>query len=1730
MDWSNFKDIYKFRQTIKNSTNQTDINEAKKKEKELLSDSKLFDLTNDGKVDIEDLISFSTEKAIDLDDADGITEDEENFFVEMKNALYDKLAKEINKNEDLKVDDMLELEKTIRGLNSTQKEAAGDFLEKLQNRMVSNLTSQFFVTKETDSYKENAISGAIEIWEAQYQLDEMNESKNNPFNDKFESLLEKLENRVVRTLSQDYTEASIKDAKALKNADALVKKSDSSEEEEKDPFKFSFEEKVLYYDGKKYTGTYSKKYYQDGVICDGVANNGKYYENGVLGNGVYPNPENTGSFFVIDGQIMWQDLLDSPLTKNTKREVYESYIIKDEDGKVKQDAVVSSIVTFVGTIDANKDDVYGIIDNKVNYKDGKKVSTETYGYNSDGSYSKQIHYEDEREDEYIMYTSTGEIFDGNGVYADRLFKNFELDITDQVYGNRLYIGGTLAKGEILFTDGVLYKNGEKLTGISTLNGKYYEDGIIKAVATDEKGIVYRYGSIAQGIIEEDGKYNYYENGKKVSEADEKVGKFIAENFIENVKFEKENNEYNYNSFTGMQVVDSLWRPVEYSFTDENKFEQTVTYVDGATPIKLAIKYENGVPVKAEYDINGTKREVNVNGSKSDTGIDYSLQYAEIDRVINTVQVSNAIGDNLTYVYTYTSDNAGTFGLSGVKIVIGSINDMQSRRVLTEYNLSVDGNDILEIKDDNDNITAIKVIDSSLSGVKVEQTFGLDGKVTTGLVTFKNPAEGASSTITINAGEICKINKGKVVVTVPQKDESGNIVSYLVTTYKADGTKDGKPVEITDKNGTTKSFTEKINIDISEVQDIEIDKDGNVVKIKFEGEEFAVTYPKKDGKDTILLKSDDIEKQFLNNVVIYEKAPSFAGDVTIERTETGVQTKYKVEFKDENGHITGFTEYDYDKETGIMSKSVYKNSEEQKATTFAPDGKTVLNTEIIEFNEDGSEKSVKKYAGTVEDNKVTYEKAFTETGYEEINYSLTTGTVTDKTVTTNAVAATEDTEATPKTVEVITYKSNGTVEDTKTVTTYKLDNEDEIASIVKSEKRNEKYLTIEKTDFTENGKTVEKYSYGSVTDDVIQTTKDSYNTKGLIVSTIITDNANENKLAKRILYENGMKYLVETVKTYDENGMPKTSEVEEFRGGNLRVRALERTYTDFVNNKFTNKVNEVITEVNGVKIKDEQLKFAESIGLAITDIEYNDDGSLKTLAGMRFNDNRVSIYTDWSVNAYGQYSYIEEITLAGNGTEQTGDDVTVITRVDNNVQQYARIVVAGKSYPINVNGAEINGTLDYSIVDNLINDDYADYIYVGDVLFDGLVRKRVFEHKNDDYELTQSIVISSLENANDSTKTVPEIVLPTGKDITLSNNNTTVTVPLTDGNKVPIKLKGADAYNISLEEGETFTISKDGNGIKIQSSYKSGNKTVTTMYSFNEDGGYNKTITENDTEITYTYGADGSTLKSMTIGGFVIDNPSSIDENSVSVNKAYDSTNEKLGYELTYALKKSDEHNIGDLLNGGKIKFKDNKELTLGNNDKATLSADGKSCAVITKVSDSLTVTKTYDLNKNITSVKLNDVEIDTTSCEIKFVNSSNTEVSDLSQAEKLVVSTEATTEKIGYSYEYALKASGNVKIGDKTATKVKFVSSAGINDITQSENVTATVSSDGKSCTVVEKINDNLTVTKTISADGTYTALKINDKTINFGEKAKTIVVDENNITITVEDSKSKIKQLFVYS
>ena len=1426
MDWSNFTNLYNLRKSITDSENQTEKEEAKRKEKEILSNKNLFDFTNDGKIDINDLISFSTESARDLDSQNGITEDEENFFAQMKDYLYDKLAKEINKNKDLKVSDMVELEEKIRGLSSSQKESAGKYLEKIQNRMVSNLTSQFFVTKETDSYKESAISGAIEIWEAQNELNAMNVSENNPFNDKLENLLNKLESRVVRTLSEDYTTESIKDAKNLKSADALVKKSDSADEEY-DPSKFSKDSDILYYDGEKFTGVYSDKYYQLGEVLTGIAyKDGKYYEAGVPGNGEYPNISGTstiGTFWVIDGQILWQDQVDT--AGNTVRYNYESYILRDKDGKVTKDALYSSVVTFDGKIPANKDEYEGKITSKVIYSNGQKVSTETYAYNSDGSYAKQIYYEDpSKENEYLKYTTTGELFTGTGAYDSKLYENNELKPGIVEYGGRLYIDGIMPKGEVVF-NATLYYDGEKVNGIYNIDGKYYVDGKLVPLVTGEDGIVYRYGIPAQGVIEEEGIYNYYENGEIQSQIDSEFGKFATDNFIENIKLNKVDGSYIYSSFTGTQYIDGQWRNVEYSeFENENNFIVSVSYEHD---IKLTNKIENGELKKAKYNLSGFDVPVNINGSKAETGIDYSLQYTDIDGDHPVVQISNAIGDNLTYVYKYELKNEN-YNLTDTKIVIGSINDIQAGKVLTEYPLSDENSKISyeELKDTDKNITGIKVTDESLSGVKIEQTFGLDGKVTTGLVKFKNPAQSANSEIKIKSGELCKVNEGKVVITVPQKDDSGNIVKYIVTTYKTDGTQDGESIEISDVDGVTKSFAEKININLADIQDIKLNNEGKVTKIKLDGTEYDVTYPKKDNKETILLKSNDTEKQFLNNVVIYEKSPSFNNSIiTIERAENGKQIKYRTDF-DENS----FTEYKYDSETGKLSQTTYKNEEKQTITNYAPDGKTVTNTEITEYN-NGKETSTIKYAGAIEDNKITYKKEVTSTGYESFNYNVSNGKIIDKEILVNAVAASNGNSASPKTLTKITYKSDGTTVKTKTVTTYTLSDSSKIEKIEKFDENDQK---TELTEYNNSGKKVEKYKYSTSSNTPIQTTTDTYNTNDVIVSTIVTDNVNDNQLLSRIIYENGVKSLAETFLTYDDNGIPKTSQVEEYRGGVLCVRKVKRTYTDFENDKYTISTEGKVTEIDGITIKQEQLNFAESIGLTITDIAYNDDGSLKTLAGMRFNDNRISIYTDWSVNENGQYSYMEEITLAGNGTSKTDDDVTLITKVENNDQKYARIIVDDKTYPVNVNGAQLNNSLDVSISTELDND-IARYIYVNDVLFDGAVRKRTFTLTNGEYILTQSVALGSLEDMNDSDKSVPTIPINASDEI--SENS--ITIKPTD-NKIPVYIKGEKAYDIDLEEGETFTITKDGTNIKVESSYKNGNQIVKTTYTFDDEGKYSKT--------------------------------------------------------------------------------------------------------------------------------------------------------------------------------------------------------------------------------------------------------------------------------------------------
>ena len=1686
MDWSaNLKNLFTQRQIIKTSDNQTEINEAKKKEKEILSDSKLFDIDGKNNVNIE-----------------------KNFFSDMKDALYDKLAKDINKNKDLKVSDMEEIEDRLRTLTSAEKEEVGNQIEKLQNRMVSNLTSQFFVTKETTSYKENAINGAIEIWEAQNKIDEWKVSENNPFNDKFENLLGKLEGRVTRTLAETYTEESIKDAKALKSADALVEKSDK-DEDSYDKTKFTTgDDKLLYYNGEKFTGTYYKdeKYYQNGDVCNGVAYNGKYYDNGKPANGFYDNTSGSttvGIFKVVDGQILYEDTVKVDVDGyNTVRYYYENYIIKDKTGKVVKDAVPSQIITYVGLVDTDNPDEGGKIGEIKTYEKGKLVSTKTYAYHTDGSYIEKIHYEDKKkEDESFRYTTTGERFNGNGVFGGILYKNNVKDTTTQIYGDRLYVNGEQAKGIGYFADPqtnkvILFKNGEKFNGIYSFDGKYYTDGELKeqTIVNDK---VYRYGIPAQGVVKgEDNKYYYYVGGEKQSEVNEDFGKFAVERHIENITLSKNsNNEFIYSSFTGTQFIESSWRNVKYTdFTDKKNFKFEVFYED---KISIINTYEKGDLKAASYKIGNITTELNIDGNKDKNGfgIDYSLQYITIDGVTPGVQISNAIGNTLTEVFTYKLGTDGNYGQSGVKLVAGSISDIQAGKVLTEYPLSDKDKDIsYEITDDGIKVTDNSLKVNNVTVVSVEQTYDVDDKgvvTNSGKVTFKEHSENGVSEIKeikLNNGDNYEINGENIVITVPNKDGNGNIVSYTVTTYNKNGETVGTAATVTNREGTEKSFIERINLSVDKVQYIVPDKvSGKVTKIKFDGVEYNVTYD----NDKIILKSADekYEKQFINNgeknIAIYEKAPTGINDsiAIVERNNAGVQTKYRLE----DGNNNLISEYDY-YDNGTLAKTITKDNDKQTTTEYATDGKTVVTVEIIEYKSNGEE--VVRYAGPVSDNKITYKKEINKDGYNYIETNYANSKIVK--------SKTENKDGTKvETKEIYDINNNFTG---KSKITYKSADSDEISIIDEFDENNN---AIQKTEYRKDDKNndikvVEKYIRSSASDTVIQTSKDTYDNNNVIQSTVVYDNLNNNRITSTIYYENGIKAVEEKILTY-ENDVPKTSEVVEYMDGEIKAKTFSRTYSKYPD-KYSDAIDGDVTEIGGVEIKQAQKDFAQSIGLTITDIAYNDDGSLKKLNGMRFNDNRTCVYKDWSVDSLGRYSYVEEITYAGNGTSSSEDDVTFISRVVNNVQTTGRIIVDNKSYPVNVNGSNVNDKLDASISTELI-DDKAKSIYINDVLFDGVVRARVFTRKatptaNQKYDKTEFIALGSLEDLKDSSKIVPQIPLYDNSIVT----ENLVEITPTSG-KIPVTINNKEAYNIELHSGETFKIIKDGDNVKYESSYKDGNQTITTTYTFDEEGNCSKTISSENNKITHITKADGT--KAFMIGDaeFAAEGTTcTMNTAKTQITLKRESSATKAGFEFVYNV------NTGEI-ESGQLK-KGSKTINISSGalfyefDNGYFAVKGASDTFyiyspdLTEINETLQLTPEQlgTLNKALdaynatqtTKITLSDITTkpEVTSSQVSFVKVSNA----------------------NYTETVIYKSDNGTVSKLYTIGKQKFYVPIG-----------ATIAVANGKITISYKVNDNTTKTIELSKAGTsstfYDKVKYNGGTEeNITEEAAITIRDDGRI------------------
>ena len=1703
MDWStnNLGRLFQARQTIATSKDQAEIEKAKKEEKELLSNSKLFDLNNDGNVNIEDLVSFSTLNK-DKDGNGEITDEEKNIFDSIKDTLYDTLAKNINKNKDLKVDDMLQLEKQIRKLDSAQKETIGKEMEKIQNRMVSNLTAQFFVTKETTSYKENAANGMIEIWEAQAGLDKLNESENNPFNNKLEVLLDKLESRATRTLSEDYTAASIKDAKNSKDISKLVKKTTEGDEDlDESKFFYDGTTKILKYNGELYTGYFGssnpKKYYEEGKLLSGISMKyGKYFEDGLLANGVkdFTNTsgEKIGTCSVENGEIKYADLIDSPTTNNTVRTYYESYMTHElVDGvwKDKDASVINKVVTFVGTIETGKEDKEGKIGKIENYENGKIVSTETFEYNSDGSYTVEIKYTDsKKETEYIKHTTTGEVFDGTGVFDGKYYIDNKL--ATGIYGDKLYIAGVMPKSFLKYKD-LMFLNGEKLTGICTSDGKYYEEGLIKELATSKDGKVYSFGVLANGVIKEaDGSFNYYIAGIKQAAVDKEVAEFITapENNIQNVRFAvKEDNSIDFTKFTGVQYLEYAWRDVEYNFTDKDNYTKDVTYAkntENVGDIKASSTIKDGALVSASFKLGDKEVPAEgliIDGSK--TGIDYAIHFVDIDGMHPNIEITNAFADGLTYAYNYVYDEtAKEYKLDSKKIVLGSINDMESGKAIAAYTLdeSEEGKLKHEVqKDEEDKVTGVKITDTR-TGAEIVQTFGNDGKLSVGTVKFTDDTKDA---VSLEPGESCSVkitkdNEGNDVKQIIVKKYDETKLNYIMTIYAPDGTviNTSNPIPIKDEIAT--ALLEKIGMTLDDVQGVTFYEDGEnkgkVKTITIDGTEYSVTEDAEKG--IITIKSSDTEKRFKTVevekedgtkeskvIITYEKAPSFGGNtLTIERNDNGVQTLYR----SENTETGNFTQYEYS-ETGKLSKATFGKYETtgegeaatttftQTEKTYAADGKTVINTEIqtsVIVKEEGKEdvvtlNKVLRFAGepvvdeeSGEYTNVVYEKSVTSEGYKETNYNSTNGKKISEITVTNA------TESEPKTATRLDYKADGETVETETITEYK----NTVVTKGNKEETVEIETKVTVKDRLAGGRPTEEMKYVNAKDEngadienvwIKQVTKYTYSPANDTVTSRI-------------------------VETYSTNSTPHKAGNDTYNvDGAL---ALEVKY----NSSDNKKPQSEIVYINGIK-------YTET-----TYLSYFETGDMA---------DKVK---EMTIDKYNGNICVESVTRTykedGTYTEVKKDVSSQFDKDGDEITQAHREFAANAGLT--------------TITDVIIDEETGKLTGIAGTKWGNPTIISSIEEKNGKYSYIEEMTLAentmgfdNNEADFDSSKN-DDVVLR----IIVANDVQSQALLSVAGQEYKVNVNGAEVNDNLDAIITTWKIDENANQVYVADAL-SDNISRERLFTGNS----------NDGAVTYSmkqYVTIGSLAdakdvsKKLTIPRIEIPNTEIQFNDDGSFNIA--ATDNKINIQL------------GSKETAYSIELKQNETFTIAKDGKITSSyKDGNKTVTTTYVfnedggytktnAEGIGITyspvwneaKTAVTEMKITKVKIGDMVIENPTIEDNNVKVSQGENED---------------GKVQYEILYSLTD------GKMTSGKVTFGTGDDAEVITLGSNVTAQFSEDGKSVTIVDKKSNALTVTSTREADGKYTALKLNDKTIDVAGASSVSFNDENNELFVQIDSNS---------
>ena len=982
MNWSS--DINSLFNNYKNNINRDYNNDGKVDEKDKQQLFEKSDLFKSSEISYEDLIQLSTKK--DADNDGTISDDEKSFFSDLKNFLYEKIAKNINKDKDLSIEDMLELEKTVRALNADQKTDIGQELEKIQNRMVSNLTSQFFVSIETDEYKSSAKDDAEEIWKAQTELKSMNEKDNNPFNTKFENLLDKLEKRVEKTLSETYTDEQIKEmeekikGKAPETPDnppsagdytpAVTGQGFEEVDDNRDHKKTLFyngelytgiHDDIYYKDGRAGTGEYSGIYYEQGLAKDGISElNGKLYDHGVALTG--DKDHDGGILHAENGEIKYFE------RKNEEGDLVRADFIKfahkDADGN-KVETTYSKITTYEGL---NKDRIKEVVN--FNEEGTQKVSTQTYTYNDDGSYTVVTVFTDGSESTTKDYDIYGAEYTGNGVWNGHLYINGVISAGQDSHGRWYNEDGIKIEGEY---KGVLYKDGFKFTGINEKDNLYYSEGVVKSWAVDEEsGLAYANGYLAQGVYKDDNVGKYYEAGV-AKEAPKGIINFALDYNIQGVQITTINNV---TTFTGRDSFNANAFEVLFANLDFNsdgeiiEFSRTVDYHAEVSQTDNFEKSGSGFILKSvSVTLKGLtedkKIELEIDNAKGYDSVDYSVMFADADNIlVKGVDIAQALNDNITLVTNYKKDSLGNYTESGKTetLILGSIKDIQSGKPVTKYQLS----DKVSYTKDNDGKITIK--DKSVDGIELELNYDADGKFLGGTAKFDN----SDTVITLSENDSFKVNKQTGEITVVDTAENS------IKTYDNTGLAKENVINITPE---LKAFASDLNIDLASVEAYVISSSKKFSTIKIDGVNYTVTYD----TDKIKLSNDE---QHLETV--YAKVT--ASDNTSKYVMTYKKEKAENGFKVTQWNNSGNEIFvEIQNSDGVMiSKTEYDDSHRIKSvTTNNPETHTSVKEEY------GSrEQVIRTIVTTEEDGKTTETVYRGKKDSDETKNSRITKTVTE----------------------------------------------------------------------------------------------------------------------------------------------------------------------------------------------------------------------------------------------------------------------------------------------------------------------------------------------------------------------------------------------------------------------------------------------------------------------------------------------------------------------------------------------------------------------------------------------------------------------------------------------------------------------------------------------------------------------------------------------------------------